>query len=197
MKVLVVGATGLIGAGVAKELGKRHEVVPASRSSLISVDVNDPDSIAEMFQRVGHVDAIVSCAGHVAFKELANLNREDYLHGFTDKVLGQVELVNQGMHHLSDGGSITLTSGILGREPIKSGALAALANGALESFVIAAAIDLPRGIRINIVSPTILKENEKAHSFFPGFEQVTLKQVTDAYVKSVDGWHTGQIFKVG
>lgn len=197
MKILVVGATGMIGAGVAAEFGKRHEVIPASRSSLVSVDINDPDSISRMYQNVGHVDAIVSCAGHVAFKDLENLNRDDYLHGFTDKVLGQVELVRQGIHHLNDGGSFTLTSGILGREPIKSGALAALANGALESFTIAAAIDLPRGIRINIVSPTILKENVKAHSFFPGFEQVSLKQVTDAYVKSVEGWHTGQIFKVG
>lgn len=194
MKVLLIGATGLIGKGVAAALSVNHEVVHASRSSDVSVDLNDGDSIAAMFARVGTVDAIASCAGHVPFKTLDALTRQDYLDGFTDKALGQIELARQGIAYLSDGGSITLMSGVLARTPIKTGAVAAAVNGAIESFVTAAAIETPRGIRINAVSPTVLVEATGYHPFFPGFPQVTLKQVADAYIRSIDGWDNGAIY---
>ena len=196
MKVLLVGATGLIGKGVAAALSAKHEVIRASRSSDISVDLNDPASIAAMLQRVGKVDAIASAAGHVPFNTIDALTRDDFIHGFTDKALGQIELAQQGMAYLNDGGSITLMSGVLARTPIKTGAVAAVVNGALESYVTAAAIEMPRGIRINAISPTVLVEATGFHPYFPGFPQVTLKQVTDAYVRAVDGWDTGTVYKL-
>ncbi len=197
MKILVIGANGLVGSGVANVLRKNHEVISASRSSDVNVDVNDPASIAAMYKSVGKVDAVVACIGKVAFKPLAELTRDDYLKGITDKVMGQVELVNQGLDYVNDSGSFTLTTGVLAREPIKTGALAALANGALESFVIGASIEMPRGIRINAVSPSVLAEAEGYHPYFPGFTHVTLAEVTNTYVKSVEGWSTGQIYELG
>lgn len=196
MKVLVVGGTGLIGTGVAQALAAKHEVIVASRSSEVSVDLNDPASISAMFAKVGKVDAVVSAAGHVPFNNLTDLTRDDFVHGITDKALGQIELAQQAIGNLSDGGSITLMSGILARSPIKTGAVAAAANGAVESFVIAAAIEMPRDIRINVVSPTVLVEAKGYHDYFPGFPQVTLKQVSDAYIRAVDGWDNGAIYKL-
>ncbi|MEI6404819.1 MAG: short chain dehydrogenase [Actinomycetes bacterium] len=197
MKVLVIGANGLIGGGVAHVLRTNHDVISASRSSDVNVDVNDPASIAAMYKQVGKVDAVVACIGKVAFKPLLELSRDDYLKGFTDKVLGQIELVNQGVDYVNDSGSFTLTTGVLAREPIKTGALAGLANGALESFVIGASIELPRGIRINAVSPSVLAEAAGYHSYFPGFAHVSLAEVANTYVKSVEGWSTGQIYELG
>jgi NAD(P)-dependent dehydrogenase (short-subunit alcohol dehydrogenase family) len=196
MKVLLVGATGLIGKGVAAALAARHEVVPASRSSQVSVDLNDPASIADMFRTVGRVDAIASCAGHVPFNTIEALTRADFVAGFTDKALGQIELAQQGLGYLNDGGSITLMTGVLARTPIKTGAVAAAVNGAVESYVTAAAIELPRGIRINAISPTVLEEATGYHPYFPGFPQVTLKQVTDAYIRAIDGWDNGVIYRL-
>lgn len=197
MRILVVGGNGLIGSGVVAALAAEHEVISASRSGQVTVDLRDPASIAAMYESVGTVDAVVSCAGHVTFKPLAELTREDYLHSIEDKVMGQVELVSQGLSHVTDGGSFTLTTGILAREPILTGSAAALANGALESYVMAAAIEMPRGIRISCVSPTVLVEAKGYHSYFPGWPQVTLADVANAYVKSVIGWSTGQTIKVG
>ena len=197
MRILVIGASGLIGGGVADRLSSDHEVLRASRKGEISVDVNDPESIAAMFAKVGTVDHVVTCFGHVTFKARAGISRNEWLAGLTDKVLGQVEVVNQGVDHVSDGGSFTLTSGILARDPIHSGTLAAAANGALEGFTVAAAIDMPRGQRINCISPTVLEEATGFHPFFPGFARVSLAEVTDAYVKSILGWGTGQIYKLG
>lgn len=194
MKVLIVGANGLLGSAAVAALKGRHEVIEASRSSDISVDLAEPDSIRRMFDQVGTVDAVISCTGSVPFKPLAELTDKDFRSGFEDKVLGQVNLVQLGTEYIADGGSFTLTSGVLAREPILTGAAASLANGALESFVMAAAAELPRGIRINAVSPTVLAEASGYHEFFPGFSQVPAGEVGRAYVKSVEGIQTGQVF---
>lgn len=194
MKVLIVGANGLLGSAAVAALKGRHELIEASRSSGISVDLAEPGSIRRMFEEVGTVDAVISCTGSVPFKPLAELTDKDFRAGFEDKVLGQVNLVQLGAGYLSDGGSFTLTSGVLAREPILTGAAASLANGALESFVMAAAAELPRGIRINAVSPTVLAEASGYHEFFPGFTQVPAETVGRAYVKSVEGIQTGQVY---
>ncbi len=196
MKFLVVGSTGLIGSYVAKTLSKHGTVIGVSRTTQISVDVKDPASIKAMYEKVGKVDAVASCIGKVAFKPIAELTYEDYLMGLKDKALGQVELVRAGIDFLNYGGSFTLMTGVLARDPIPAGSVAALANGAIESFTLAAAIDLPRGLRINTVSPNVLVEATSYHASFPGFHQVTAQSVADAYVKSILGKQTGQIYKL-
>ena len=196
MKFLVVGSTGLIGSYVAKTLSKHGTVIGVSRTTQISVDVKDPASIKAMYEKVGKIDAVASCIGKVAFKPVAELTYEDYLMGLKDKALGQVELVRAGIDFLNDAGSFTLMTGVLARDPIPSGSVAALANGAIESFTLAAAIDLPRGIRINTVSPNVLIEATSYHPSFPGYHQVSAQSVADAYVKSILGKQTGQIYKL-
>ena len=194
MKILIVGANGLLGSAAVTALRECHEVLEASRSGQVAVDLTEPDSIQRMFDQVGMVDAVISCTGSVPFKPLAELTDKDFRAGFEDKVLGQVNLVQIGASHVNDGGSFTLTSGVLAREPILTGAAASLANGALESFVMAASAELPRRIRINAVSPTVLAEASGYHEFFPGFSQVPAEVVGRAYVKSVEGIQTGQVY---
>ena len=196
MKFLVVGSTGLIGSYVAKTLSKQGTVIGVSRTTQIPVDVKDPASIKAMYEKVGKVDAVASCIGKVAFKPVTELTYEDYLMGLKDKALGQVELVRAGINYLNDNGSFTLMTGVLARDPIPSGSVAALANGAIESFTLAAAIDLPRGLRINTVSPNVLVEATSYHPSFPGYHQVSAQSVADAYVKSILGKQTGQIYKL-
>lgn len=196
MNFLVVGASGLIGQEVVRALAHHGQVIGVSRSTDISVDVKDPASIKAMYERVGKVDAVASCVGKVPFKPITELSYQDFEVGFRDKGLGQVELVRAGIEYLEDGGSFTLMTGILARDPIPSGSVAALANGAIESFTLAAAIDLPRGLRINTVSPNVLVEATNYHASFPGYHQVTAKEVADAYLKSILGKQTGQIYKL-
>lgn len=197
MKILVVGASGLIGNGVADELAKTHEVIRASRTSEVQVDINDPNSISQMLKKVGKLDAIAFAAGKVPFKPLGELSRQDFVAGLGDKAIGQIDLVLQGTDYLNDNGSFSLMSGVLAREAIITGAVASAANGAVESFVMAASVELPRGIRINSISPNVLVEAPGYHSYFPGFEQVTLADVVRLYVKSIEGPQTGQIYKLG
>lgn len=198
MKVLLVGASGILGTAVAHALRDTAEVITASRNDARKVDLTDPDSIARLYERVGTVDAVACTAGVTPYKPLGELTRTDYLAGLTDKLLGQVELVRQGIDHLADGGSFTLVSGVLAYDPIVTGSVAATVNGALDAFVRAAAIELPRGQRINAVSATVFEEAWDAYGdFFPGYKPVPVAEAARAYAKSVFGRQTGQVFRVG
>ena len=159
MRILVVGATGTIGQAVVQLLGQRHDVVAASRQAAsIKVDMAQPDSIRALFHTVGQVDAIVSVAGAAKFAPLANLSDADFQFCLENKLMGQVNLVRLGLAHVREGGSITLTSGVLAHSPMPGSAAISLVNAGLEGFARAAAIEAPRGIRVNVVSPPWVTE---------------------------------------
>ncbi len=195
MRILVIGASGQVGRTAVDALAG-HEIVAASRNSEPSVDVTDSASVERLFAAVGQIDAVIVAVGEVPFRPLDALRRSDYEAALRGKVLSQLDVVRIGTSYVRDGGSITLTSGILAREPIATGAAASLANGAIESFVVAAATELPRGIRINAVSPSVLEDAPSYHSSFPGFVPVSSHRVGQAFVKSVLGVQTGQVYPV-
>ena len=199
MRILIVGGSGTVGQAAAKELAKRHEIVMAGRSSGdLTVNVMNEESVTAMYAKLGKVDAIVTCVGHVHFGPVATMTPEQFRKGLNDKLMGQVNLVLLGMNNVNDNGSFTLTSGILDRDPVRQGANAAAVNGAIGGFVKGAAIEMPRGIRINAVSPGLLEDSAvKYDGFFPGHEPVSAARVGLAYAKSVDGALTGQVISVG
>jgi NAD(P)-dependent dehydrogenase (short-subunit alcohol dehydrogenase family) len=197
-RVLLVGGSGTLGRAVAAELAQRHEVIGASRSSgAHRVDITDRASIAKLLADVGTLDAIVCTAGAVHFGPLDAMTDELYSIGLRDKLMGQVNLALLGREHLRDGGSITLISGILAEQPIRAGSSASMVNGALESFVRAAAIELPRGLRINAVSPNVFAESMPGYApFFRGFEAIPVARAALAFSRSVEGAQTGQDYRV-
>ena len=197
MKALVIGASGTIGSIVADALDARgYDVVRASRSSDPAVDMADPTTVAALLAQTEPLDAVIVAAGGVPFGHVTELSRADYLSGFTSKALGQIDVARQAFGALRDGGSITLTSGVLSRAPIAGAAAAAAANGALESYVITAAAEAPRGIRLNVVSPDVLASSPQHHAGFPGHRPVTDEEVALAYVRAVEGLGTGQVIEV-
>jgi len=199
MKIVVIGAHGDIGNAACAELAERHEVITAGRSSGdIRVDITKRASIDEMYRKTGKIDAVVSAVGDVHFGPLSDLTEDQFMLGLTHKVMGQVNVVLAGLKTINDGGSFTLTSGVLDRDPVRQATGAATANGALGGFVKGAAIEMPRGLRINVVSPGLLDVSVPRYgSFFLGHEPVSSKRVGLAYVKSVESAGTGQVIIVG
>jgi NAD(P)-dependent dehydrogenase (short-subunit alcohol dehydrogenase family) len=196
MRILVIGATGTIGAAVTQALDARHEVLRASHSrSALTVDLADPESIKRLYAKVGTVDAVVSAAGKAAFGPLLALSAEDFSLGLTSKLMGQVNLVRFGIEALADEGSFTLTSGFLSRYPTPGSAAISLVNAGLEGFVRAAALDLPRGLRINAVAPGWVSETLVALKR-DASTGVPAAVVAQTYVKSIEGTMTGQIHDV-
>lgn len=198
MKILVVGAAGDVGRAVCGELSQRHEIITAGRTSgEIRLDLTDEGSVAAMYDKAGPLDAVISTAGEVKFERFAEMTGDKFLFGLQRKVLGQINLVLQGLGSVSDGGSFTLTSGILDREPVLKGTGAATANGALAGFVASAALDMPRGVRLNVVSPGLLDASAKTYgSLFPGHEPVSSQRVGLAYARCVEGAATGKVVAV-
>jgi len=198
VKILVVGASGLFGSAVVAALSPRHEVLAASRQGSHRVDLRDPESIIALYRSAGPLDAVACVAGVVPFARVDELTLDDYRSGVADKLLGQVELVRQGIAHVRDGGSFTLVSGVLSEEPILTGAVAAMVNGGIDAFVRATAIDLPRGLRINAVSATVFEEAWEAYGpYFPGFRPVPVVEGARAFVRSIEGADTGRTYRIG
>ncbi len=198
MNILVVGASGTIGGEIVKQLEHENEIIRAGRNGAdIQVDLTSVDSIKNMYQQIGKVDAVINASGRATFAPLTQLTPEMNTTGIESKQKGQINLVLLGLDHVTDGGSFTLTTGVMMDDPIRQGASAAMANGAVKHFVKAAAIEMPRGIRINSVSPNAVEESwERLKHYFIGFKAVPARRVALAYVKSVYGAQTGQNYEV-
>ncbi|HEU0178660.1 MAG TPA: short chain dehydrogenase [Blastocatellia bacterium] len=189
MKVIVIGATGIIGAAVAGALDAKHEVVRASRRGAVKVDIDDPGSIGELFESVQDVDAVVCCAASAKLAPLDSLSDDEVVISLKGKLLGQVSLARRAIKRLRDGGSITLTSGVI--PPIPGSAIGALVNAGLEGFVRAAAIEMPRGLRINVVSPGWVKET-LIKLGMDSAGGTAANDVARAYLEAVEGTMQGR-----
>ncbi|WP_454782132.1 short chain dehydrogenase [Legionella sp. WA2022007384] len=198
MKIIVVGGTGIIGEAVCKELSQRHTVVTVGHTNGdFQADIRDNHSIEKLYQSVGSFDAVVSVTGEVYFETLTNFTEEQYTVGLNSKLMGQIRLVLVGLKYINKCGSFTLTSGVLSHDPIPMGTSASMVNGAIDSFVKSAAIEMPHHIRINSVSPTVISESMNRYApFFRGFESVPASRVALAFSKSVEGAQTGMVYSV-
>jgi len=198
MKIIVIGALGAVGKAAINAMGDQYDVIKVGRTSGdIHCNLENMEDIRRLYSKTGRVDAVVVAIGHGFFGPVAEMQADQFLQGIEHKVMPQVNMVLEGIKHMNDGGSFTLTSGVLNRDPIRGGAAAAAANGAIDSFVLGASVDMPRGIRINAVSPGLLDVSvERYEGFFTGFEPVSSERVGLAYLKSITGASSGQVLVV-
>src|ERR1700687_2721628 len=199
MKIILIGANGKIGELVQKALaGAGYEIVKVGRKSGdFRVEIENRESVRKLYQAVGSFDAVAIAAGEVAFAPLSELTAEKWQFSLGGKLMGQINLVQEAIPFIKEKGSFTLVSGILNDDPIFAGVAASTVSGALEAFVRAAAIELPKGLRINVVSPTMLKESESQFAkFFIGMIPVEGWKVGQAYKRAILGAQTGRVYKV-
>ena len=196
MKILVIGGTGLIGRAVSVALeGRGHAVVRVGfRDGDLSADLSDPGSIEALYSAVGTVDAVVSTAGIAVFGALEELDDAAFQTSISNKLMGQVNLVRSGVGRVTEGGSFTLTTGTLSQRPGPGTAAVAMAGGALESLVRAAALDLEGRYRINAVSPGWVAESRVASGLEP-MPGIWASDLAEYYVRCVEGETTGEVFE--
>jgi len=195
-KVLVIGATGTIGKGIVEQLSPEYEVIQVGyQDGDFQVDLGDKDSIKALFQKAGSFDALVSAAGLSKFGAFDALTDEDYYLGIHNKMMGQINLVREGLAYITDGGSFTLTSGMLSHSPTPMSVTISMVNSGLEGFTRAAALAMPRGIRINVVSPVFIKETMEAMGM-DGKYGMPASQAGIAYKESVESHRNGEVMDV-
>ncbi|MEW9581947.1 short chain dehydrogenase [Paraburkholderia sp. DGU8] len=193
MRVLIVGATGLIGGEIVKLLSPEHDIVTASRKgSDLHVDLSDKRSIESMYQQAGTFDAIVCAAGSAKFAPLTALSDDDFAFSLANKLMGQVNLVRCGVPHVSQGGSFTLTSGVLSQQPMEGSAAVSVVNAGVEAFVRCAALELRGKARVNAVSPGWVAETLESMGRDPS-QGVPAAMVAQAYKRSLGGSASGEV----
>jgi NAD(P)-dependent dehydrogenase (short-subunit alcohol dehydrogenase family) len=196
MKIIIVGASGTMGKHLASVFRKDHEVITAATGGCdVRVDITSAQSIENMYKQAGAFDALVSTAGPTYVGPWKKMTDKEFRKGVEGKMMGQVNLVLIGQHYINPKGSFSLITGALTHEPQLNFANASAANGAVEAFVRAAAIELENGIRINAVSPTVIENSPQYFPFFPGDIPVTMQQLEYGFRKSIFGANTGQVIK--
>ena len=202
-RILVVGASGALGRAIVAELSPRHDIIAAgSKTGEIRIDIADPASIEAGLKQAAPLDAVACAAGAVNFAPLsaikpASIEQSSYGLGLSNKLMGQVNLALAARGNLREGGSITLIAGVLSQTPIATGSSASMVNAAIEAFAMAAATEMPRGIRINAVSPTVFEESMADYGpFFRGFDPVPVARAARAFSRSVEGLETGKTYRV-
>lgn len=199
MRILLVGASGTIGSAVYEALADDHDVVRVGRTSGdIRVDIESPESIRDMYEEAESFDAVACAAGNAAFNPLDQLSEDDFGLSIQSKLMGQVNLVRYGLPHLKQpaGASFTLVSGVLSHNPMPGSAAISMVNAGLEGFVRAAALDLPEGVRVNVVSPPWVSETLEEMGEDPS-DGVPAAVVAEAYVESITGSDSGEVLRVG
>ncbi|MFJ9852776.1 short chain dehydrogenase [Streptomyces sp. NPDC101150] len=185
-KVIVIGATGTIGSAVARQLEDRgHQVVRAARRGPVTVDLEDMASVDALFASVPDADAVICCAASGRLTPLDSPSDDDFTVGLRGKLIGQVQLARRALHHLRDGGTIVLTGGVFER-PTPGGAFGALVNAGLDAFVEAAAVELPRGLRLTAIRPGWVAETLAALGRDPA-AGTPAAEVARHYVDAVEG----------
>jgi len=197
-KVVVVGASGVLGGAVAAGLDKDHEVIRASRKGAdLLLDASNVDQLDAAFKKVGPLDGLVVCIGHVPFEPFETVDIDAFSAGIMNKFMHQANLVRAALPYLNDNASVVLTSGILADEPLIGSSCAAAANGALHSFVMAVAAELAGRIRINVVSPSVVEASVEGYgNFFDGFEATSMDSLVKGYRRCLAGPISGRVLKI-
>lgn len=193
MKILVIGASGTIGAAIVRALRPRHEVIEASRKGPHKADIKDASTITNLLTTT-RPEAVISAAGGAAWKPLAELTDADFESSLHDKLMGQVNVIRAALAHLPERGSVVVTSGVLAMQPMPNSGAVSLVNAGLEGFVRAAALEAPRGIRVNVVSPPWVSETLAAMGGDPK-HGMPADTVAKAYVAAIEGAMKGETIR--
>ncbi|MDP2572502.1 short chain dehydrogenase [Vibrio penaeicida] len=193
MKIIVIGANGIVGHGISKHLGKDHDIVAIGHTKgALRADIESEASLTEVFEKIGLVDAIICAAGNGSLGTLSDMPESDYRTVLDNKVLGQVNVAKVGRRFLKPEGSITLTSGATAQKPIEGSIAIGMGCAAIEAFVRSAALELPKGQRINVVSPGFIKESMEQLGIDSQYG-VPAEKVAMTYLKSAVGSMTGEV----
>ncbi|MEM7528350.1 MAG: SDR family oxidoreductase [Pseudomonadota bacterium] len=189
--VVVVGGGSGIGKAVAKmATATGAEVIISSRNAetldatvrelgagtALPVDMTDPTSVeawAEVLPKIDHLVISASSAAHGHFVELPEADLRGM---FGAKFFGPYAIAKACLPKLATAASITFFSGVLSRRPGKNCSGLGAANGAVEALARALALELGPQIRVNCLSPGMVRS--EAYARMPPDARATMYEET-------------------
>lgn len=173
--VLITGATGGIGQGIARRfhaagatVAIHHRTRPDEAEALaeelpgsfvVAGDITDPDAhlVTQVVEKAGKITGLVNNAGIQPLAELADLDEESWRAMLETNVTAAHRLSQAAAAHMTGGGWITHIASIEGRKPAPAHGHYAVSKAALIMHARAAALEWGRrGIRVNTVSPGLI-----------------------------------------
>lgn len=192
MKVIVIGSTGTIGSAVNNLLAEEHQVIGASRTCELAVDLQKPETLENIFKQHPDVDAILCVAGDAAFGLLDSLTDDEIRLGINNKLMGQVNLVRIARKSMKENGVIVLTTGILAQNPNPYSSMLTMINRGLEGFVEAASLDMPKSQKLHAVSPPMARETAEKLGWGQG--GVPTSEIAELYKEALASSQQGMVF---
>jgi NAD(P)-dependent dehydrogenase (short-subunit alcohol dehydrogenase family) len=146
------GAKVLVASSRAAHVEEAVKQLGAGASGSV-VDVSDEASVAAFFEALGPFDHLAFTAGDWGaslFAPTRDLDLAAARDGFTVRFWGALAVVKHACRNIVEGGSITLTGGMLAHRPMKGAPVATSVAGAIEHLTRGLAVDLAP-IRVNAV----------------------------------------------
>lgn len=193
MKILLIGATGIIGSAIHTALAAEHDVITAGRGAAADhpLDLGDPASVKALFEATGPLDAIIAAAGSAGMVPLADMTDAQMDAALEVQMKGQLNLIRYGHKVLPKDGAIILTSGTAAQHTYPGTSAIAASCAALEAFVRVATAELTE-VRINLVSPIFVKETMEKMGM-PELGVVSAADTAQAYLRALKGEMRGEV----
>lgn len=175
--IAVVGGGSGIGKAIAAQaIEAGAEVILSSRNATrldttiaelgggiaLPVDMTQPGAVAAWAEALPEIDHLVISASSAAHGRFSELPERDLRGMFDTKFFGPYAVAKAALPKLRKGGSITFFSGVLSRRPgISCSGLGAV-NGAVEALVRGLALELGPELRVNCLSPGMVRSDAYA-----------------------------------
>jgi NAD(P)-dependent dehydrogenase (short-subunit alcohol dehydrogenase family) len=144
------GAEVVVVSSQQKRVDEALAALPPT-SKGYAADLTDEKQVAVLFNQVGEFDHLVFTAGEtLQLSDLSTLDFDAARQFYNLRFWGALMAAKYGSEHIRNGGSITLTNGIIGKRPWKGWTVAASITGAIEALTRALAVELAP-IRVNAV----------------------------------------------
>jgi NAD(P)-dependent dehydrogenase (short-subunit alcohol dehydrogenase family) len=172
-RIVVAGATGGIGAALARRLAARGAEPfllardPARLAALgaelgapwRAVDVTDAPALKTALAEAGTpLRGLAFCIGSILLKPAGRLTEADFLDAFRLNALAAAMAVQAAMPALAAGqGAVVLFSSVAARKGFANHAAISAAKAAVEGLAVALAAELAPQVRVNCIAPSLTK----------------------------------------
>jgi NAD(P)-dependent dehydrogenase (short-subunit alcohol dehydrogenase family) len=154
---LADGAAVIVGSSNASKVAAAGEKLAGGEAH--SVDVKNEASVEAFFERVGAFDHLVFTAGDWSLTGGGRIEKLDVPAAaslFAVRFWGAITAVKHSVKRIREGGSVTLTDGMIAHRSRKGAALSTAMAGAVEHLTRGLAVDLAP-IRVNAVCPGAIR----------------------------------------
>jgi NAD(P)-dependent dehydrogenase (short-subunit alcohol dehydrogenase family) len=208
---LAEGAKVIVGSSSERKVSAAKDKVPGAEA--LEVDVKDEAQVEVFFKAVGAFDHLVFTAGDWASSgggPIATLDIAGAGAGFAVRFWGAITAIKHASKQLREGGSITVTNGMIAHKPRKGAAISTAMAGAVEHLTLALSVELAP-TRVNCVCPGFVRteiwngipEDQREERFKKMTERLPLKRIgepnecAEAYLYLMrGGYTTGQVLRV-